>query len=428
MKMKGIAFFTLAMPLLVLFSCHDFNSPIDPASDNYNGIVSDDGDGDGIPRWRDVDEIGLIAPGNGALLSATPPTLSVYKFDTRIINTYWIQISSSDTDFSGNIVYEKNDCSSNVCSVPGGTLSLHQFYYWRAKAYDGVKWSDDWSPVFGFIADPPVTETTGNVDFNLAHVTPGSYYVGVNPPGADNVTLTRGYWLANTEVTYELWYDIRTWANANGFNIGAGSEGFNSTLGAAPTTRKLEPVLAHWRDCIVWCNALSQKLGYTPIYYSDAGFSNPITVQSSTCDDAFINWDATGFRLPSEAEWEVAARGGNVAKLKGTYGYTYSGSDNIDDVAWWNGNCESLDSPVGMLHPNQLGIFDMSGNVQEWCWDRYRVTYPSSGIDPAGAITGSDRIVRGGFFIHLESMCTVFNRSCHLSVVNAGGFRFLRKE
>jgi formylglycine-generating enzyme required for sulfatase activity len=120
------------------------------------------------------------------------------------------------------------------------------------------------------------------------------------------------------------------------------------------------------------------------------------------------------FRLPTEFEWEVAARGGHK-----TNKYIYSGSDSINDVAWWCGNSYDLgsDNPgygthaVGTKQANELGIYDMSGNVWEWCSDWYDSTYPSSSGNPTGAASGSYRVVRGGCWDNGAAGCRVSFRS-----------------
>ena len=104
----------------------------------------------------------------------------------------------------------------------------------------------------------------------------------------------------------------------------------------------------NWYDAVEFCNALSQKMGLTPVY-------------SINGNDVTQNTSADGFRLPTVEEWQYAARGGQ--------NYTYAGSNNIEDVAWYSSNSESKTHPVAQKKPNGYGLYDMSGNVREWCWD-----------------------------------------------------------
>ncbi|NUM72663.1 MAG: formylglycine-generating enzyme family protein, partial [Ignavibacteriaceae bacterium] len=104
-----------------------------------------------------------------------------------------------------------------------------------------------------------------------------------------------------------------------------------------------------------------------------------------------MDTNANGYRLPTEAEWEYAAKGGSKSK-----GYKYSGSNNAEDVAWYDYNSASRTHPVGQKRPNELGIYDMSGNVWEWCWDCDENYNSDAQINPAGSLSGRYRVVRGG--------------------------------
>lgn len=111
------------------------------------------------------------------------------------------------------------------------------------------------------------------------------------------------------------------------------------------------------------------------------------------------------FRLPTEAEWEFAARGGNLSK-----GFKYSGSNNIEDVAWYNNNSEGFTHPVGEKAPNELGLYDMSGNVLEWCDDWYGDYSNASLTNPAGPLSGDYCVIRGGGWKSGAVSCRVSNR------------------
>jgi len=134
-----------------------------------------------------------------------------------------------------------------------------------------------------------------------------------------------------------------------------------------------------WYDAVEFCNKLSQKEGLTPAYRGSG--------DNITCD-----WNANGYRLPTEAEWEYAAKGGNKDPII----YVHAGSNSIDNVAWYEGNSGKKTHPVGTKAPNSLGIYDMSGNVWEWCWDRYGNYSSGAQTDPRGASSGSYRVIRGG--------------------------------
>ena len=179
-----------------------------------------------------------------------------------------------------------------------------------------------------------------------------------------------------------------------------------------------------WYDALVYCNKRSIKEKLTPCY-TIGGKTNPDewgavpSSENSTWDAAVCSFDANGYRPPTAAEWKWAARGGK--------NYTYAGSDNYNEVAWCSENTNDTGTrDVKTKNANDYGLYDMSGNVYEWCWDWYgNVT---SATPPAGPSSGSDRRNCGGSWYNFASNAEVSNRSFLTTHLRAypNGFRVVR--
>jgi formylglycine-generating enzyme required for sulfatase activity len=200
------------------------------------------------------------------------------------------------------------------------------------------------------------------------------------------------FYIAKTETTWGQWQSVLTYAAANGYDIGSVGAGNGTDY---PVTN------VSWFHVVKWCNARSEQEGLTPVYRVN-------NLVYKTGDSApTVDATANGYRLPTEAQWEFAARGG-----VSTQNFEYSGSNDVNAVAWYDINSGGTTHPVGTKLANELGVSDMSGNVREWCESLYNL--------------GSDfRINRGGSWKLEAARCHVASwgngRTSYVS--NNFGFR-----
>ena len=185
-------------------------------------------------------------------------------------------------------------------------------------------------------------------------------------------------------------------------------------MGSSPSYFKVDNLPIEevsWYDAVEFCNKKSDKEGLTRCY-------------SGSGENTKCNFSANGYRLPTEAEWEYAARGG--VKMQNSASQKYSGSNNIDEVAWYRDNSNVKTHPVGQKQANELGIHDMSGNVWEWCNDSYSSSYYVN--NPTGLPAGSTSVLRGGSWLNSVSPCRVASRNWINRNLSSSsyGFRIVR--
>jgi formylglycine-generating enzyme required for sulfatase activity len=273
-----------------------------------------------------------------------------------------------------------------------------------------------------------------NIPAGMQQIPGGTFVMGDTLDGESDAALTdvtvSPYYMDINLVSYSQWQAVYAWAAGHGYNF------VDAGLGKA-TNYPVETV--DWYDAVKWCNARSQQAGQTPVYYTEASFTHVYTNGEVT---PYPNWSASGFRLPTEAEWEMAARGGLVGQ-RFPWGDTISclTEANIDgfpgelvyDVGalgqnpFFTATGVPFTSPVAFYPANGFGLYDMAGNVDEWCWDWYGTPYAAQ-TNPHGPATGTYRVTRGGDWGHsaAAARCAARESDAPTFITTDIGFRCVK--
>ena len=282
-----------------------------------------------------------------------------------------------------------------------------------------IKWDAgvDWN---GQVSDKIRFRVIANDDpvpAGMALIPAGNFAMGNSTDAAEgssnelpvHTVYVSAFYVDRYLVTKQLWDDVRAWGLSNGY----------TDLPVGNGKAANHPVQAiTWYAMVKWCNARSERDGLTPVYYTNDAQTVIYKTGSVDVTNAQVKWNANGYRLPTEAEWEKAARGG-LSGQRFPWGATithsqanYNSSSNYSyDVSPTRGyhptfavNGYPYTGPVGYFAPNGYGLYDMAGNVQEWCWDWFGSTYYSSSPssdpqgppDPQDPPQGPYRVIRGG--------------------------------
>jgi formylglycine-generating enzyme required for sulfatase activity len=322
------------------------------------------GDKQGESDWGEV----VVSPGSLSLTVATAGTVTFNGKSKALPAGATVSMANvTPGDYPLSVAYADGQSETQTVRVEPGQTATVAFSYKPAPSSNVTSYG---------------TSFTNSLGATMVWVPGGSYTMGDTAGGGDSdeknhqVTLS-GFYMGQTEVTQAQWQKV---------------------MGSNPSYFKGDSLPVEnvsWYDAVALCNALSQKEGKTPAY----------TINGT---NVTLNVGATGYRLPTEAEWEYAAKGGASTPVQTI---KYAGSTNLDEVAWTSSNSGKTTHPVATRKPNALGLYDMTGNVWEWCQDWYGSYNASVQSDPTGPSSGSGRVNRGGSWNYDASIARVSFRS-----------------
>ena len=298
----------------------------------------------------------------------------------------------------------------------GVTLGSNRQIVWNAGA--------DWTGNFVPTTKIRVTAHDGAsvpAPSGMAYIPGGPFQMGDNLDGlADapvHTVYVTAFFIDKYEVTKDLYTSIQGWAISHGYSLGGGS--------ADGSFHPIQSI--SWYDAIKWCNARSEQAGLTPCYYTDVAQTVVYRTGLTSIENTMVKWTANGYRLPTEAEWAKAARGGVQGnRYPGGDTISYSNANYAGHPTYAGANPDT--APVGQFAGNGFGLFDMAGNISELCWDWYG-TYEFGVNDPKGPVLSSYRVFRGGSWASSASDCRVAFRGStepNNSYINVG-FRSVRR-